>query len=118
MALEKSLENKKLFGGRESLGDKLGLCVDYNLLKDGYEADEAASSIEKFLFIMKLIRVVDETQPVHMVSAQNELAQCRKKLKLMLLEDLYSLNKAEKNWLEMSFIRKRQADLLEWNSNG
>lgn len=118
--------------------------------------DDCVSSVEKFLFIMKLIRLVDDIppnsistrnnddetlasdfvnncviinsennggmghQPVQIVSSSsaisllNELAECRKKLKLMLLEDLYALNKIEKNWLQMSLIRKQQADLLEW----
>ena len=125
-----------------------------------YESgDDCVSSVEKFLFIMKLIRLVDDIpphsisttrnddslasdfvnncviinnennggggvghQPVQIVSSSssssisllNELAECRKKLKLMLLEDLYALNKFEKNWLQMSLIRKQQADLLEW----
>lgn len=147
-ALEQCLSSKTWLDSRmENMGRKLRLCIDYNMLKEVYEPNECVSSVERFLFIMKLIRLVDDTptltstpngggaingkhvsyspqqhatQPVHVVSAsssallQSELAECRKKLKLLLLEDLYALNKAEKCWLQMSFIRKQQADLLEW----
>lgn len=114
---------------------KLRLCINYILLKE----DEYVSSAEKFVFIMKLIRLVDDkpsqqpsssttinhhnidgelNQPVQGVSSplllMNDLAECRKKLKLLLLEDIYALNKIEKNWLQMSLVRKQQADLLEW----
>lgn len=115
-SIENVLEaaNKSLFGGNASrILDTMRLCVDYNLLKENYELEENVSTIEKFLFVVKLIRLVDE-QPVINELNFKQFGECRRKLKLFLLDDLYGLNKAEKNWLQMSFIRKQQADLLEW----
>lgn len=69
------------------------------------------SVIEKFLFIYNLLKKIDNLNE----DSIKNLNESKRKIKLYLLDDLYQLNKSEKNYLQMSFIRKQQADLLEWN---
>ncbi|CAF0772075.1 unnamed protein product [Brachionus calyciflorus] len=84
----------------------INLALDYHFLKDVYEIDSSVSSIESFLLIYSLLKQVESTQD----------SESKRKIKLYLLDDLYYMNKIEKNHLLMSFIRKEQADLLQWEN--
>lgn len=91
------------------------LCNDLNILKDDSMVNNV-SNVEKFLLIYELIKQVDKvTLNNKMFSNLQYLIETRRKIKMYLLDDLYNLHKAEKNHLCMSFVRKAQADLLEWN---
>jgi len=102
---------------RRSILASVCVCIDYNLLKD--ECNET-STIENFLITYDLIKIVDDLNK----KSVNKLFTClaylnenRRQIKMYLLDDLYGMYKSEKNFLQMSFVRKQQADLIEWNLN-
>ena len=90
--------------------DRIKLGFDYNFLKEFYEKERSISMVEKHVFIYDLLKLVER------LSLSKSQTEAKRKVKIYLLDELYGLNKQEKNYLQMSFIRKEQADLLEWNN--
>ena len=99
-----------LFDTKSDLTECICLAFDYHFLKD--EDSDCVSAIEHYLLLYRLIKKVAQFDPNSLAS----ISETRRKIKLYLLDDLYYLNKSEKNHLLMSFIRKEQADLLLWES--
>ena len=92
-------------------------CFDYLMLKDECDLEMSVTLIEKLSIIYDLIKETDRMCNSQLFSNQKYFNDLKRKIKMYLLDDLYHVNKQEKNYLQMSFIRKEQADLLEWNMN-
>ncbi|RNA21801.1 dedicator of cytokinesis 3 isoform X1 [Brachionus plicatilis] len=92
------------------LAEAMHMAFDYHFLKD--QDSDSVSVTEHFLLLYRLIKkmaLIDH----HLAPTLDDIGR---KIKLYLLDDLYYLNKWEKNHLLMSFIRKEQADLLQWQN--
>jgi hypothetical protein len=92
-------------------------CFDYLMLKDECDLEMSVTQIEKLVIIYDLIKETDRMCNNRLFSNQKYFNDLKRKIKMYLLDDLYHVNKQEKNYLQMSFIRKEQADLLDWNVN-
>lgn len=93
-----------------ALVDRIRTAFEYNFLREFYDKEQLVSSVEKYLFLYELFKIVER------MSVSKELSDSKRKIKIYLLDELYALNKQDKNYLQMSFIRKEQADLLEWDT--
>lgn len=90
------------------------LCLEYSLLKEEYELESSISVVEKFVFVYDLVKFFYNLNTNNKLFSNSGL-ESRQKIQMHLLDDLYQLHRYEKNYLQMSFIRKEQADLLEWD---
>lgn len=109
--LEMTASVAKLFQSenqRKQVFELVRTCSDFNVLKEDKMSNQRVSIIEQYLVTYELIKQIDR------VSSHSD---SKRKIKMYLLDDLYSLHKLEKNHLYMSYVRKEQADLLEWSYN-
>lgn len=109
--LEMTASVAKLFQSenqRKQVFELVRTCSDFNVLKEDKMSNQKVSIIEQYLVTYELIKKTDR------VSSHSD---SKRKIKMYLLDDLYSLHKLEKNHLYMSYVRKEQADLLEWSYN-
>ncbi len=97
-----------MFADGQSLFGLVRLCGDFNMIKDE-KTTAGVSIVEKFLVTYELIKRVDEVDVNNrFFSSGQYLFEAKRKLKMYLLDDLYTLHKFEKNRLYMSFVRKEQ----------
>jgi hypothetical protein len=115
----------------KSLFRLLALFADYVQLKEEDilgQTNERASIIEKHIVIYELFKAVDKLKlkrcdshlikAGHLIETQSSrLLEIKRQCKLYILDDMHYLYKSERDYLKMSYVRKEQADLLNWNSN-